>query len=183
MALDKQTAPDWRVKKDNKMCTEFDRLIDIVERLRAEDGCPWDREQTHESLKPGCIEEACEVIGGINILSDTGDASNLMEELGDLLLQIMLHSQIAKEEGLFTIDDVCRCICDKMIRRHPHVFGEATVNSSGEVLVKWEEIKKKEKEGKLSPAPYLPDAFTEAAALIDRARERKQRSSKEKSNG
>ena len=88
--------------------TETERLKDIVRTLRSENGCPWDRQQTHESLKPECIEEAAEVIAGINILKERGDAENLKEELGDLLLQVMFHSVIAEEEGLFTFDDGIR---------------------------------------------------------------------------
>ena len=127
---------------------EFDRLKEIMARLRSKDGCPWDREQTHMSLKPACMEEAAEVVCGINILEATGNADNLKEELGDLLLQVVLHAQIAEEEGLFTLEDVCRGISDKMIRRHPHVFGEETVNQSGEVVTRWNDIKKAEKAGK-----------------------------------
>ena len=89
---------------------EFDRLKEIMARLRSKDGCPWDREQTHMSLKPACMEEAAEVVCGINILEATGNADNLKEELGDLLLQVVLHAQIAEEEGLFTLEDVCRGI-------------------------------------------------------------------------
>lgn len=153
--------------------TEFDKLIEIVARLRAKDGCPWDREQTHKSLKPECIEEAAEVICGINILEETGSADNLKEELGDLLLQVVMHAQIAEEEGLFTIDDVCRGVSQKMIRRHPHVFGKETVHASGEVLTRWEDIKKQEKEGKEWTEQYLPDAFDEAKVWIDVAKKRK----------
>ncbi|MBQ5340502.1 MAG: hypothetical protein J6W57_00655, partial [Oscillospiraceae bacterium] len=112
----------------------FDKLKSIIARLRAEDGCPWDREQTHASLKPGCIEEAAEVICGINVLEATGNAENLKEELGDLLLQVMMHAQIAEEEGLFTMEDVLKGISEKMIRRHPHVFGDVKVGGSDEVL-------------------------------------------------
>ena len=97
--------------------TEIERLRDIVKTLRSEDGCPWDRQQTHESLKPECIEEAAEVISAINILERTGDSENLKEELGDLLLQVMFHSVIAEEEGLFTFDDVASTVSEKMIRR------------------------------------------------------------------
>lgn len=160
-------------QKDINCKDQFLRLRNIISRLRAPDGCPWDREQTHESLKASCIEESCEVLCGIDILNDTGDSYNLMEELGDLLLQIVLHSQIAEEEGLFTIDDVCRTVSDKMIRRHPHVFGTDVVNNSGEVLVKWEEIKKQEKVGRTSPDTYLPKAFEEGKAFIDKAKVRK----------
>ena len=103
----------------------FDELQEVVSTLRSENGCPWDQEQTHASLKAACIEEAAEVICGINILEATGRSDNLKEELGDLLLQVLMHAQIAEEEGLFTLDDVVCGIKDKMIRRHPHVFGNA----------------------------------------------------------
>lgn len=151
----------------------LDELKSVVARLRAEDGCPWDREQTHASLKPECIEEAAEVIGGINVLEETGNAENLKEELGDLLLQVFMHAQIAEEEGLFTLDDVARCVTEKMIRRHPHVFGETKVENSQEVLVNWEMIKSAEKAGKTDANDYLPQAFDEAERLIDAARKRK----------
>ncbi len=151
----------------------FDGLIEVVRRLRAPDGCPWDREQTHHSLKPGLIEEASEVICGINVLDRTGNPENLKEELGDLLLQVVMQAQIAEEEGLFTIDDVAEGIREKLIRRHPHVFGDVKVKDSDEVLVNWEEIKAKEKEGKEDANLYLPEAFDEAQELIDKARKRK----------
>ena len=153
--------------------TKFEELQNIMARLRAPDGCPWDREQTHFSLKAACIEEAAEVICGINILEDTGDADNLIEELGDLLLQVVMHAQIAEEEGLFTMDDVIQGISEKMIRRHPHVFGEETVSDSGEALDKWGDIMKKEKAGKEWTEIYLPGAFDEAKELIDVAKRRK----------
>ena len=152
---------------------KLDRLKDIVRHLRAEDGCPWDREQTHVSLKPAVIEEAAEVICGINMLEKTGNSENLKEELGDLLLQVLMHSQIAEEEGYFTLDDVIVGIAEKMIRRHPHVFGKERISTSAEVLENWEEIKKKEKEGKEAVNDYLPEAFNEAMALIDTAKKRK----------
>ncbi len=153
---------------------EFERLRGIMARLRAEDGCPWDREQTHASLKATCIEEAAEVICGINIYEETGNADNLKEELGDLIMNIFLHAQIAEEEGLFDIDDVLREISDKMIRRHPHVFGEVTVSDSGEVLKNWDEIKALEKAGKkLREENYLKPAMEEAKELIDVAMARK----------
>ena len=93
----------------------FNKLIDIVSKLRSEDGCPWDREQTHKSLKAACIEEAVEVIAGIDILEETGNPESLKEELGDLLLQVVMHAQIAQEEGLFTIDDVIKGIIGKRV--------------------------------------------------------------------
>lgn len=153
--------------------TKFEELQNIMARLRAPDGCPWDKEQTHSSLKAACIEEAAEVICGINILEDTGDSDNLKEELGDLLLQVVMHAQIAEEEGLFTMDDVIQGINEKMIRRHPHVFGDETVSDSGEVLNKWSDIKKREKAGKEWAERYLPGAFGEAKELIDVAKKRK----------
>ena len=128
----------------------LDELKSVVARLRAEDGCPWDREQTHASLKPECIEEAAEVIGGINVLEETGNAENLKEELGDLLLQVFMHAQIAEEKGLFTLDDVARCVTEKMIRRHPHVF-EKKEMTLDQLNVQWDKIKKSEgKKEKLS---------------------------------
>ena len=151
----------------------FEELKSIVARLRAEDGCPWDREQTHVSLKPEGIEEAAEVICAVNMLEATGNPENLKEELGDLLLQVVMQAQIGEEEGIFTIDDVVRGITEKLIRRHPHVFGDVKVSGTDEVLVNWEEIKAKEKEGKEDANLYLPDAFEEAKTLIDAAKERK----------
>ena len=151
----------------------FDEFVRVIARLRAEDGCPWDREQTHASLKLPCIEEAAEVICGINVLEETGNAENLKEELGDLLMQVVMHAQIAEEEGLFTIEDVIREITQKMVRRHPHVFGTAKAANSEEVLIAWEKIKAKEKEGKEDVSVFLPAAMDEAKALIDSAKKRK----------
>ena len=151
----------------------FDELKEVVRRLRAEDGCPWDRAQTHTSLKAACIEEAAEVICGINVYEATGNAENLKEELGDLLFEVMIQSQIAEEEGIFTLDDVISGIRDKMIRRHPHVFGDANVNSPDEVLTTWEAIKAKEKAGKADVSEYLGEAFDEAEEMIEAAKGRK----------
>ena len=151
----------------------FDEFVKVIARLRAEDGCPWDREHTHGTLKAPCIEEAAEVVCGINILEETGNPENLKEELGDLLLQIVMHAQIAEEEGLFTIDDVIRNVTEKMIRRHPHVFGTAKAETSAEVLKAWDEIKKKEKAGKADESAFLPAAMEESKNLIDTAMRRK----------
>ena len=151
----------------------FDEFVKVIARLRAEDGCPWDREQTHATLKAACIEEAAEVVCGINVLEETGNPENLKEELGDLLLQIVMHTRIAEEEGLFTIDDVIRNVTEKMIRRHPHVFGTAKADTSAEVLKAWDEIKKKEKVGKADESAFLPAAMEESKNLIDTARKRK----------
>ncbi|GFR35650.1 MazG family protein [Thermobrachium celere] len=126
-------------KKEGKK--DFNDLLDIMEKLRSDEGCPWDREQTHESLKRYLIEEAYEVVDAI----DKDDMDELCEELGDVLLQIVFHSQIAREFGEFNIYDVINGICDKMIKRHPHVFGNIEVDSVKEVLDNWQEIKKKEK--------------------------------------
>lgn len=111
--------------------SEFEALQQVVRELRdPETGCPWDRALTHEELKPTCIEEAAEVISGINILRETGNPEGLQEELGDLLLQVVMHAQIAEEEGLFTMDDVCRTVREKMVRRHPHVFSAGNINQN-----------------------------------------------------
>lgn len=119
----------------------FEDLVHIIEELRSDHGCPWDREQTHESLKICLANESQEVYDAI----DKHDMENLCEELGDVLLQVMLNSQIAREEGAFTIDDVVDGLCRKMIRRHPHVFGDVKVSSPEESLALWNEIKKQEK--------------------------------------
>ncbi len=116
-------------------------LREIVARLRAPGGCPWDREQTHASLRAGVIEEAYEVVEAIN----NSDDANLREELGDLLLQVVFHAQIATEENRFTFDDVAAGIAEKLIRRHPHVFGDDHCADSAAVLVRWDEIKRAEK--------------------------------------
>lgn len=125
----------------------YEDFLEIIGLLRSEDGCPWDREQTHVSLRPCMTEEAAEVLAAIRIYDQTGSYENLREELGDVLLQVVMHSRIAEEEGLFTMEDVVSEVAEKMVRRHPHVFGKVTANDSGQALERWEEIKKKEKEG------------------------------------
>ena len=152
---------------------EVRRLEEIVKKLRSEDGCPWDKVQTHETLKPECIEEAAEVLCGINILRETGNPENLKEELGDLLLQVMFHAVLAEEEGLFTFDDVAKTINEKMIRRHPHVFGGVEFASDEERHAAWEKIKKEEKAGREWEKAYLPEAFSEAERLVQQAKDRK----------
>jgi MazG family protein len=126
----------------------FEELLSVVAALRAPDGCPWDRQQTHESLIPYMKEELEETIEGIGIYTRTQDADNLCEELGDMLFHILMHSQIASEEGAFDIHDVIDGVCEKMIRRHPHVFGEKRTVTDSEALASWEELKKAEKEAK-----------------------------------
>ena len=117
------------------------RLRAIMHRLRAAGGCPWDAEQTHESLVPNLIEEAYETVDTIQ----RGDFEHLKEELGDLLLQVVFHSEIAGETGRFTFDDVARGISEKLVRRHPHVFGESNAADTDSVLRQWDEIKRAEK--------------------------------------
>jgi MazG family protein len=119
----------------------IDQLIDIVAKLRGPGGCPWDREQTHSTLRAGLIEEAYEVVDAIN----QSDDANLREELGDLLLQSVFHAQIAHEEGRFDFDQVARGIAEKLVRRHPHVFGDDHCADSHAVLQRWDEIKRAEK--------------------------------------
>lgn len=137
----------------------FEDFVKIIERLRAKDGCPWDREQTHDSLRPCMMEEAAEFVSSVRIYHESGSAENMREELGDILLQVVMHSVIAEEEGLFTLGDVIEEVSEKMIRRHPHIFGTAHADSSEQVLLNWDEIKKKEKEGKSwieSPLREIP---------------------------
>ena len=121
---------------------EFDEFVDTIAALRAPGGCPWDREQTHESIAKNMIEEAYEAVDAI----EAGDTVHLREELGDVLLQVVLQSQIAADAGEFMIDDVCRDVNEKMIRRHPHVFGSAKAQSAGDVLELWDSVKLAEKD-------------------------------------
>ena len=127
-----------------KSGNEFTKLVELIARLRAPGGCPWDREQTHDTLKPMMLEEAYEVVEAI----DEGNDDELIGELGDLLLQVVFHSQIATEEHRFTVSEVIERISAKMIRRHPHVFGDDTAQTAGEVLRNWEAIKQAELEAK-----------------------------------
>jgi MazG family protein len=124
--------------------TAFERLCEIVAKLRAPGGCPWDREQTHESLLPALIEEAYEVAGAVR----ASDTANFREELGDLLLLVVMHAQIASESGRFDINGVLKDVTEKLIRRHPHVFGNSDARDSGAVLKQWESIKRAEKKHK-----------------------------------
>lgn len=125
--------------------SEFSRLVNIMQKLRSPNGgCPWDLEQSHTTLKPYLLEEAYEVLDAI----DMNDSDELKEELGDLLLQVVFHAQIAKDEKRFTIEDVAKEISDKMVRRHPHVFSTGNAKTAKAVVKNWEEIKKLEKEKK-----------------------------------
>ncbi|NPV74047.1 MAG: nucleoside triphosphate pyrophosphohydrolase [Pelotomaculum sp.] len=148
----------------------LDPLVDIMARLRGENGCPWDREQDHRTLKPYLLEEAYEVIEAL----DEEDMYKTCEELGDLLLQIVFHAQIAAENRHFDINDVIAGISEKMIRRHPHVFGSARVRDSGEVIRNWERIKAKEKgrrESILAGVPAFLPALVRAEKLQEKAAE------------
>ena len=155
------------------MSQSFDRLVAVMDRLRDPGGCPWDREQTLHSLAPYFLEEAYEVVDAIA----GGDPDKLCEELGDLLLQIVFVARIAREEGWFDVDGVCEMISDKMVRRHPHVFGDREVADSEEVMRNWEDIKKDERAGETASSvldgvpnslPAMLKAFrmTEKAAAV-----------------
>lgn len=119
----------------------LEKLISVISVLRSPQGCPWDREQTHKSLKRNMLEEAYEAVDAM----ESGDMKHLREELGDVLLQVLLHSQIAEEEGAFSIDDVAKVLKDKLIHRHPHVFGDTIVSSSNDVIENWDKLKQEEK--------------------------------------
>jgi tetrapyrrole methylase family protein/MazG family protein len=123
------------------MPDDLKKLVELMATLRGPDGCPWDRKQTADSLKPFLIEESYEVIDAL----DEKDPAKVREELGDLLFQIIFHARLAEEQGQFSIGDVISTNVEKMVRRHPHVFGDEEVSTAGEVIANWEEIKKKEK--------------------------------------
>jgi tetrapyrrole methylase family protein/MazG family protein/ATP diphosphatase len=143
------------------------QLVEIMQRLLAPDGCPWDREQTLETLRPYVVEEAHEVVDAI----DKGAPEELREELGDLLLQIVFQAELARAQGWFGPDDVVSAICEKMVRRHPHVFGDEKVSGSAEVLAKWEQIKAKEKAGRgaLDGVPKALPALLRAVRVGEKA--------------
>ena len=124
----------------------LEKLIETIRILRSPEGCQWDREQTHKSLRPNMLEEAYEAVDAI----DSGDMSNLREELGDVLLQVLLHSQIADDEGQFNIDDVSKELNEKLIHRHPHVFGNQKVKSTDDIVNNWDILKKEEKKDRKS---------------------------------
>lgn len=150
----------------------YEDFLEIIKTLRSENGCPWDKVQTHESLKPCMMEEAAELLASIRIYNQTGNAENMREELGDVLLQVIMHAQIASEEGLFTMADVVDEVSRKMVRRHPHVFGSGNADTPEEVLTNWEEIKKEEKKDKewiSSPLREIPQelpALTRAVKVL-----------------
>jgi len=145
----------------------FIDLLSIMHKLRSEEGCPWDKEQNFNSLLPYLLEESYEYIDAVQ----SGNAKLMAEELGDVLLQVVFHAQIAKEEGKFTIEDVITEICEKMVRRHPHVFGNEDLKTSKDVLTKWEEIKNTEKtiSSAMDKVPRSMVALTRAQELSRRA--------------
>lgn len=148
----------------------FDRLREVIATLRGPNGCPWDRKQTHESLRPYLIEEAYEVIDAIQ----EEDDDHIAEELGDVLLQVMLHSQIGEDSGFFSVDDVIRSITEKMIERHPHVFGDVEVGSADEVTSNWEAIKNRGKPKK----DTILEGISEALPRLLYAQEMQKKASK-----
>ena len=136
-----------------KSSASFYGLVDIVAKLRSPGGCPWDREQTHESLKRNLLEESYEALEAI----DGGDPAKIAEEMGDILVQTVFHAQMASEAGHFTIDDVVAGICDKLVRRHPHVFGDVTAADAREVELNWDALKEQETKGqRKSPVEGIP---------------------------
>ena len=151
--------------------TSFESFAEIIAHLRAPDGCPWDREQTHETLRKHLLEEAYEAISAI----DSGDFADMREEFGDLLLQVVLQSQIANEEGQFNVNQVVQGIHSKIVRRHPHVFGDLELDGVDGVLVNWEKLKekergkKKEDKGILDGVPLALPALSQAQEYQDRA--------------
>jgi tetrapyrrole methylase family protein/MazG family protein len=154
------------VSEDEK--AKYDALRAIVARLRAPDGCPWDREQTHASLRRYVIEEAYEVLATL----DEGNTARLSDELGDLLFQILIHTQLAEEAGEFTMADVLAGLADKLVRRHPHVFGEVQLETAGQVVAQWDELKRTERDeaaSALSGVPRAMPALAYAQTLLGRA--------------
>lgn len=150
---------------------DFSDLVEIVRVLRAPGGCPWDAEQTHTSIRENFLEETYEVIEAI----DTLNPELMQEELGDVLLQVVMHSDMATEDGWFTIDDVANDICQKLIIRHPHVFGDVVVNSTGDVLKNWDDIKRQTKKQKtqseaMAAIPATYPALMKAQKVQSKAR-------------
>lgn len=142
--------------------SNLNRLIEIMQRLRGPNGCPWDKEQTQETLKPYLIEEAYEVIDAIDSKND----KDITDELGDVLLQVVFHAQIASEEDRFTFDDVAKSIADKLVRRHPHVFGDVEAETPDQVIQNWEAIKREEKKGQNQDDSILSGVPRHLPALL-----------------
>ena len=155
--------------------SSFTELVEVMARLRAPNGCPWDREQTHATLKPYLIEETYEALEEIDI----GDDDELCKELGDVLLQVVFHAQIAAEENRFGIEEVARAIVDKLIRRHPHVFADVEVDGSEQVLQNWEQIKKQERQEQGEATPSLLDGIPKQLPALMRAQRMQARVSRQ----
>lgn len=162
------------VREEALQYREFSKLRQIIAELRGPEGCPWDKKQTHESLKKYLIEEAYELIDSI----DQEDDEGMVGELGDVLLQVMLHSQIGEDEGMFTIDDVIEGITAKMVRRHPHVFGNVEVNGEEDVLVNWQKIKEEEKGSEPKAMHSILDGIEKSLPNLLRAEEYQKRAAK-----
>jgi tetrapyrrole methylase family protein / MazG family protein len=145
---------------------KFDTFTDIIAKLRGPDGCPWDKEQTHQSLRENLLSESYEALEAL----DSGEPAKLQEELGDLLLQIVLQSQIAADSGEFKIDDVIKGIAEKIIRRHPHVFGDWKASNAKEVMHNWEELKKQEREEGASILSTVPKAMPALSYALEISR-------------
>lgn len=160
-----------RQESESKDPSPIERLLAIIDRLRGDGGCPWDREQTLATLRPFLVEECYELLEAI----DSGDADHHCEELGDVLLQILLQSHIREEEGRFTIHDVARVLADKLVRRHPHVFGDVQVTGSDDVVRNWNAIKATEKE---KPRASLLDGIPIGLPALPRAQRLQARASK-----
>jgi tetrapyrrole methylase family protein/MazG family protein len=147
----------------------FDEFVELIATLRGPDGCPWDREQSHRSIAKNMVEEAYEAVHAI----ETDDVAEIRDELGDVLLQVMLHSQIAADDGEFTVDDVIAAISAKIIRRHPHVFGEQSAADAAEGLARWESIKAEERaakaQGLLDTVPHALPALMLAQTISRKA--------------
>ena len=146
--------------------SKFDALVEIIARLRAPDGCPWDKEQTHATLRGNLLSECYEVLEAL----DDEDSARLCEELGDLLLQITLHAQIARDSGEFEIDDVIKGIATKIVRRHPHIFGSTKVKDAEEVMHNWEELKREEREAGASMLEGVPKSMPALAYAYEISR-------------
>src|SRR4051812_9969461 len=171
MATKKKKAAPTKSKKP-----AIDRLLEIMAKLRSPEGCPWDREQNHMTLRFHAVEEVYELIDAI----EAGDDHEMAEELGDLLLQVVFHCQLARERGAFNFDDVARNISDKLLRRHPHVFGDSNAKTVNEVWAQWDKIKKAEKSGTKHERPSVFDGIPNqlpslmyAEKLVKKARKAK----------
>lgn len=145
----------------------FDELIEIAETLQGPEGCPWDKKQTFQSLKPYVLEEAHELLEAL----DADDAEMMVEELGDVLFQVVFFGTLGEKTGRFTLEDVIQSVCEKLVRRHPHVFGTDKVDSSDDVVKHWERIKSEEKKGRKHPLEGIPKtlgALARAQKIVDK---------------